>query len=182
MHTIPPSEDTVTATYLHIPSVERFRPAVLDDPELLLLEAQEPLPEFYRFLYTSVGRQYRWTDRLSWSDTELQAYLSRPEITLLVLYTRGTPAGYIELASVSDEPGTEIRYFGIIPAFQGHGMGKHLLSLGVYRGFRDGAVRVWLSTRSSDGPYALANYKARGFVEYKVEREPAPPPYPSATR
>lgn len=101
------------------------------------------------------------TGPLSRSDTELRERLSRPQVTLLVLYAGGTPAGYIELDSAAEESGTEMRYFGIILAFRG---------------------RVWLGTRSSDGLHAIANYKARGFVEYGVETEAAPPPYPSDAR
>ncbi len=161
---------TVTTTYLHLPSRAHFRPAPLDDPDLLVLEAREPSPPFYRFLYGAVGRDYRWTDRLAWSDERLREYLARPAVTLLPLYLRGVPAGYVELhaASDPDEPGTEIAYFGLIPAFQGRGLGKHLLSVGVARAFDDGAARVWLHTCTLDGPHALANYRARGFLPYKT--------------
>ena len=172
--------ETVTATYLHLPSAAHFRPALINEAELQLIESREPLPDFYRFLYNAVGRQFRWVDRLGWTDDELRAYLSQPEVTLLVLYWRGTPAGYVELLAGSDEPGTEIHYLGVIPDFHGRGFGKHLLSLGVQRAFADGAERIWLSTRTSDGPYALANYRARGFVPYREELEPAPAPHPEA--
>jgi ribosomal protein S18 acetylase RimI-like enzyme len=159
---------TVTTTYLEIPSRAAFRPATLSGSDLLLLEAREALPAFYRFLYDAVGREYAWTDRLRWSDAELQTYLERPSVTLLVLYYHGTPAGYVELDSDSPEPGTQVVYFGIIPAFHGRGFGKHLLSAGVQRAFDDGAERVWVHTCTLDGPHALANYRARGFVEYKT--------------
>jgi ribosomal protein S18 acetylase RimI-like enzyme len=159
---------TVTTTYLHLPSREHFSPAMIDHPDLLVFEAREPLPAFYRFLYSAVGQDYYWIDRLVWSDAELQAYLARPTVTLLVLYWRGTPAGYIELEAASVEPGTEVAYFGIIPGFHGRGFGKHLLSVGVQRAFDDGAERVWLHTCTLDGPYALANYQARGFVPYRT--------------
>jgi ribosomal protein S18 acetylase RimI-like enzyme len=159
---------TVTTTYLEIPSRAAFRPAILGGSDLLLLEAREALPAFYRFLYDAVGHDYAWTERLHWSDAELQTYLDRPTVTLLVLYYHGTPAGYVELDSASSEPGTQVVYFGIIPAFHGRGFGKHLLSAGVQHAFDNGAERVWLHTCTLDGPYALANYRARGFVEYKT--------------
>ncbi len=161
---------TVTTTYLHLPSRAHFRPAPLDGPDMLVLEAREPLPEFYRFLYGAVGRDYHWTDRLAWPDARLREHLARPAVTLLALYLRGTPAGYIELdaASDPDEPGVEVAYFGLIPAFHGRGLGKGLLSAGVARAFDDGAERVWLHTCTLDGPRALANYRARGFLPYKT--------------
>ena len=60
-------------------------------------------------------------------------------------------------------------YFGLMPPFQGRGLGKHLLSAGVVHAYDDGAQRIWLHTCTLDGPYALANYQARGFVPYKTE-------------
>ena len=159
---------TVTTTYLELPSRAAFRPATIADPDALVLEARAPLVAFARFLYDAVGRDYHWTDRHAWSDGEWHAYLARPTTRLLVLYRQGTPAGYIELDAAATEPGTEIAYFGIIPAFQGLGLGKHLLSVGVARAFDDGAARVWLHTCTLDGPHALANYRARGFVPYRT--------------
>jgi ribosomal protein S18 acetylase RimI-like enzyme len=160
---------TVTTTYLELPTRARFRPALSDDPDLVVVEARAPLAAFYRFLYDAVGRDYAWLDRLAWSDERLTAHLARSAVSLDVLYWRGTPAGYIELDREAAEPGTEIAYFGLIPAFHGRGFGKHLLSLGVQRAFDDGAERVWLHTCTLDGPHALANYRARGFVSYRTE-------------
>lgn len=159
---------TVTTTYLHLPSRQAFRPAFSDDPDVLLLVAEEPLPQFARFLYDAVGRDYQWVDRHRWSDDKWHAYLARPTTTLLVLYKRGVPAGYIELDAEPEEVGTEIAYFGLIPAFHGQGLGKHLLSAGVQHAFDAGATRVWVHTCTLDGPHALANYRARGFVPYKT--------------
>jgi ribosomal protein S18 acetylase RimI-like enzyme len=160
---------TVTTTYLEILDPAGHRPARLDDPAVRILEAEEPLPDFYRFLYGTVGRDYSWTNRLGWSDEQLYEYLARPSVTLLVLYVRGTPAGYVELNSASHEPGTEVAYFGLFQPFQGRGLGKHLLSAGIGRAFADGAERVWVHTCTLDGPHALANYQGRGFVIYKTE-------------
>lgn len=159
---------TVTTTYLHIPARKLFRPAMIDNADLQIIQAREPLVDFYRFLYATVGRDYYWIDRLAWTDADMHAYLARPSVTLLVLYLRGTPAGYIELNADAEEPGTEVAYFGIIPRFHGHGLGKHLLSVGVQCAFDAGAARVWVHTCTLDGPYALANYQARGFVPYRT--------------
>ncbi|MFO7169265.1 MAG: GNAT family N-acetyltransferase [Chloroflexota bacterium] len=171
---------TVTTTYLELRGRAQFRPALLDDPAVQVIQSHEPLPEFYRFLYSTVGRDYAWTDRLSWTDEQLAAHLARPELALLVLYVRGTPAGYIELDSASSEPGTEVAYFGLFRHFHGRGLGKHLLSVGVGRAFDDGAERVWVHTCTLDGPHALANYQARGFVPYKQETHVQPAPGPLA--
>jgi ribosomal protein S18 acetylase RimI-like enzyme len=158
---------TVTTTYLQMLDRAQARPAPMP-PHAQVIEARVPLPDFYRFLYGAVGRDYSWTDRLSWSDERLRAHLSRPSLSLHVLYVDGTPAGYVELDRESHEPGTEVAYFGLSPAFHGRGLGKALLAYGVERAFDDAPERVWVHTCTLDGPYALANYQARGFVPYKT--------------
>src|SRR4051794_39081166 len=122
---------SVTTTSLHIPARAQFRPAFKDDPDLLILEMREPSVPYYRFLYDAVGRDYVWIDRLLWSDAQFHAYLSQPTTTVLVLYIRGVPAGYIDLDASAEGPETEIVYFGLMPAVHGRGFGKHLLSAGV---------------------------------------------------
>lgn len=159
---------SVTTTYLHIPTRVQFWPAFSDDPDLLVLEAREPSVPFYRFLYDAVGRDYVWIDRLLWTDAQYREYLSRRTTTVLVLYFRGTPVGYIDLDASAKGSETEIVYFGLVPAVHGCGFGKHLLSVGVQRAFDDGAARVWLHTCTLDGPHAIANYTARGFTSYKT--------------
>ena len=166
---------SVTTTYLHLADAGAFRPpcprrgAWSADPDLLVMPALEPLPAFYRFLFDAVGRDYHWTGRLAWTDEHLRQHLARAAVTLLVLYYRGTPAGYIEMDAEAAEPDVEIVYFGLIPAFHGRGFGKHLLSCGVLHALDAGAGRVWLHTCTLDGPHALANYQARGFVPYRTE-------------
>ena len=167
----PATPVTVTTTYVELVARDRFRPAFLADPDLAVIPAREPSPDFYRFLYATAGRDYAWTDRSAWTDAQLLAYLSRPAVAVVPLYLRGTPVGYVELNADADEPGTEIAYLGVFPPYHGRGFGKHLLSVGVARAFDAGATRVWLHTCSLDGPHALANYLARGFVVYRTETE-----------
>jgi GNAT superfamily N-acetyltransferase len=157
----------VTTTYLEIATPDQFRPAIEAPTDAQVIEAEIPQPDFYRFLYGTVGRDYRWIDRLGWTDERLREYLARPSVSLHVLYVRGTPAGYVEFERESAEPGTEVAYFGLIPQFQGRGLGRYLLSYGVERAFKDGAARVWVHTCTLDGPTAMVTYQGRGFVPYK---------------
>ncbi|HTE59553.1 MAG TPA: GNAT family N-acetyltransferase [Solirubrobacteraceae bacterium] len=80
-------------------------------------------------------------------------------------------AGYYELRVGGDgiRDDVEIAYFGLLPAFHGRGLGGALLEHALRRGFELGS-RVWVHTCSLDGPYALANYQARGLETYRVER------------
>ena len=79
----------------------------------------------------------------------------------------GARAGYYELDV--DGADVEIAYLGLRPAFHGEGLGGALLEHALRRGFELGG-RVWLHTCTLDGPYALANYRARGLVPFRVER------------
>ncbi|AXK36322.1 GNAT family N-acetyltransferase [Streptomyces armeniacus] len=186
---------TVTTWWLEQNAPENLQPAHIPDTEsgIRIARAEIPSPEFSRFLYTAVGGDVTWTDRLDWSLAEWRAFLDRPGVETWVAYDRGTPAGFIELDGGAADGVVEISYFGLIPAFRGRRIGGHLLSYGTARAWDlaerwDGCTptgRVWVHTCSKDGPHALANYERRGFRRYDTTtaEEPAaapPGPWPGA--
>jgi ribosomal protein S18 acetylase RimI-like enzyme len=141
-------------------------------------QAEIPSPEFSRFLYTSVGGDWYWRDRLRWNYAKWQTYLNNPGLQTWVAYVCGTPAGYVELLHEPENQNSiEIAYFGLLKAFIGQGIGKHLLSVGIEKAWAMGGDRVWVHTCSLDGPYALKNYEARGFRCYdtRTHVEQLPP-------
>jgi ribosomal protein S18 acetylase RimI-like enzyme len=150
-----------------MPHASLLRPAPLPD-DVSLVHVADPAPSFWRYLYSEVGREYRWTDRLGWSDEEIAAYLADPAIDLWVLKAGETIAGYFELRRHPDAA-IEIAYFGLLPDFVGRGLGKGLLSAAVTEAWRAGAARVWLHTSSLDHRAALPNYLGRGFTIFKRE-------------
>jgi ribosomal protein S18 acetylase RimI-like enzyme len=158
----------VTRTYLELTSIEGLVGAECPEPGFRLDQVVSCPPSFYRFLYTEVGRSYRWWDRLEWNDETIGTHLGRPEITLHVLYGNGAPAGYFELRRCEDGS-VEIAYFGLLPAFIGRGLGKYLLSCATREAFRRGS-RVWLHTCTLDDPAALPNYEKRGFRPFRQEK------------
>ena len=78
----------------------------------------------------------------------------------------GRRAGYYELDPTPDA--TEIAYFGLLPEFQGHGLGGHLLTHALRRAF-ELSPRAWVHTCTLDGPHALANYQARGLRQFRTQ-------------
>jgi len=166
---------TLVTTYLHMTDRAMFRPAYSDSAGVTISHMAHLDSEYYRFLYRSVGEMWRWRDRRHLSDQVLTMLLEDENTTVYVLYVDGVPGGYIELNRQSDE--MEVAYFGLRPPFIGRGLGKHLLSYGVAHAWEMGAARVWLHTCNLDGPHALANYRARGFVVYHVTEEPMPQKY-----
>ncbi|MET8677904.1 GNAT family N-acetyltransferase [Streptomyces sp. NPDC004647] len=180
-------------------SLEQTAPADLvpagppeDGSGVRIIRSEVVSPEFSRFLYTAVGGDVRWTDRLGWPYARWREFLERPGVETWVAYDHGTPAGYIELDAQKGGV-VEISYFGLIPAFRGRRIGGHLLSVGAARawdlaGRWQGLApteRLWVHTCSKDGPYALDNYRRRGFRVFgtRTEEEPetSPPgPWPGA--
>ncbi|MEV4919300.1 GNAT family N-acetyltransferase [Streptomyces tirandamycinicus] len=183
---------TVTTWSLEQTSPSDLRPAAEPAGDVRIVRAEVPSPEFSRFLYTAVGGDIRWTDRLGLTHAQWRETLTRPGVETWVAYERGTPAGYVELEA-QDEGAVEIVYFGLVPAFRGRRIGGHLLTYGTARAWdlaerwpgRTPTKRVWLHTCSKDGPYAMDNYLRRGFTLFdtRVEEEPevaAPGPWPGA--
>jgi GNAT superfamily N-acetyltransferase len=175
----------VTTWYLEMLSADQLRRLGSPTSEARIERADIPSPELSRFLYTAVGGQWYWTNRLGWDYARWLAYLDRPAVETLILYLSGTPAGYIEL-EVQPDDNVEVAYFGLLPRFIGQRLGGYLLSTGVERAWAQGARRVWVHTCSLDAPNALANYRARGFRIFDqtsdwVELPPNPPgPWPGA--
>lgn len=163
-----------TRTYLQMSSPSALRPARVQTRGLSIVRDESGDPSLWRLLYTEVGRQYRWTDRLPWTDEEAAAYLADPAISLWVLRQGADVAGYFELKRYEDGA-VEIVYFGLLPAYTGRGLGGHLLTEAVERAWSLGATRVWLHTCTFDHPSAIPNYLARGFTVFKTEQYEAAP-------
>jgi GNAT superfamily N-acetyltransferase len=163
----------VTRTYLQLTSPTALRGATI--PPDFRIEHAHPCPiPFFRYLYTEVGRDYRWRDRLAWTDEQCAAHLASPDVSIWVLYGNGVPGGYFELNKESDGS-VEIAYFGLMREFIGRGLGKAMLAEAANRAWSLGVSRVWLHTCTLDDPAALPNYIARGFekfreLEYEIPR------------
>ncbi|MBB2942494.1 GNAT superfamily N-acetyltransferase [Actinoplanes lutulentus] len=183
----------LTTWYLEQSDVSQIRPGREPATAAEIRQAELASPELSRFLYTAVGGDWFWTDRLPWTWQQWNDLLTAPGVETWVAWVRGTPAGFIELDG--RHPGiVEIAYFGLLPGFTGQNLGGHLLAEGLRRAWslherwphQTPITRVWVHTCSLDGPAALANYQARGMSLYKTEVTPAGPitetpgPWPGA--
>jgi GNAT superfamily N-acetyltransferase len=171
-----------TTTYLELRDRGQVRAAPRSEIAYVLVEVEDPAPEFARFLYATVGADWAWTDRLVWSRDDWQSRLSLPGVETWVMWVAGAPAGYFELDSrlVSDAAAeVELAYFGLLPAYIGKRLGGVLLEAALRRAWamNDGTghptSRVWVHTSTLDGPHALANYQSRGLSIYKTEERAA---------
>jgi len=158
----------VTRTYLEMRDPAELQAARGDDPRIRIEQLLDCSPESFRSLYVEVGRNYHWIDRLPWTDADISAHLSQPEISLWVMNDNDSTAGYFELRRCEDGS-VEIAYFGLMPEFIGRGLGKHLLTCATEQAWAMGANRVWLHTCTLDNASAMPNYLARGFEKYREE-------------
>jgi len=157
----------VVRTYVEMTSPADLVPEGTPGPGIRLERVLECPWHFFRYLYTEVGRQYHWIDRLSWTEEQFRDYLAGPsEVWLLSVH--GAPAGFFELRGHEDGS-LEIAYFGLLPEFVGKGLGKYLLTRAVEEAWARKASRVWLHTCTLDHPGALPNYLKRGFRKVRDE-------------
>ncbi|HKI03468.1 MAG TPA: GNAT family N-acetyltransferase [Thermoanaerobaculia bacterium] len=178
----------IEITYLEMTSPADLRPSRSPAVDFPVRQACVPCPELNRFLYTAVGGDWFWIDRLSWTYDQWLAWLGRPEVETWIGYLDGTPAGYFELEKQA-AGSVELSYFGLLPRFIGRGLGGALLTRAVERAWEmGGASRVWVNTCNLDGPASLENYQARGFRIFRTEKlakefpEETPGPWPGARK
>ena len=159
----------VTRTYLEMRDPTQLAGALSGGPRVRVERIPECPPALFRSLYAEVGRNYHWIDRLPWTDEDIVAHLSQPEISVWLMTEDEKTAGYFELRRW-EKGFVEIAYFGLLPEFIGRGLGKHLLTRAVEQAWAEGANRVWLHTCTLDDPAALPNYLKRGFQPFKTEK------------
>ncbi|MFZ0216897.1 MAG: GNAT family N-acetyltransferase [Candidatus Dormiibacterota bacterium] len=169
----------VTTWSLEMRDEAALRPAAPPRSPVELRRAETPSPEFARFLYTAVGGDHHWLDRVAWRYDDWLAWLRRPQTELWVALSGGNVAGYFELERqpVPDAPGreqVEIAYFGLLPPWVGRGVGGWLLTEALRRAWQLTPERVWVHTCTLDGEAALPNYRARGLEVCSTQVDEVP--------
>ena len=122
-----------------------------------------------KFLYKQVGKKHHWVDRLTWTDQNWMAYISRENVLTYILKHEDDLVGYFELIFHEKKLEIEIAYFGILEEYFGKKLGGFLLSEAIKESFTIGATRVWVHTCSLDHQNALKNYLSRGMKIYNTE-------------
>ena len=159
----------VVITYLELPAGAPLLAPSRPAPEgFATREVRDPAVN--RDMYRRVGADYQWVDRLTWGEERWAEYAARVETHVVEL--GGRAAGYyeIELETVDS---SKIALFGLLEEFHGIGLGGHALTAALARA-RALRPRVWLTTCTLDGPYALPNYRARGMRPFHTATLPAP--------
>jgi GNAT superfamily N-acetyltransferase len=162
---------------VRVPTVVTFlemmqKPAALPPPhpkgKIALLRADKPPVHFYRYLYDTVGGEYKWVDRKKVSDQTLAEILNDPLVDLFVLYADGCPAGMAELDFRLEGVG-QLAYFGLLPDFVGRRLGYFFLYHTTINAWLKPISKLLVNTCTLDHPRALPLYQRMGFVPYARE-------------
>ncbi len=73
-----------------------------------------------------------------------------------VLYADGSPAGFFELDLSRLPHRAEIRYFGLVPEFQGRGLGGFFLSCAIDAAWAHDPEKLTINTNTLDSPAGAA--------------------------
>jgi GNAT superfamily N-acetyltransferase len=151
-------------TYLEmfaLPAVEIAPPRA----DVNVRRLSSPSNADYRRLYSGVGSQLNWVDRLVMPDEELEAILNDQRVEVHVLEVANQAAGYAELdRRIANQ--VELVYFGLFPEFVGKGLGKYFLNWTIRQAWLHQPQRIWVHTCDLDHPAALPNYLRAGFKFY----------------
>jgi GNAT superfamily N-acetyltransferase len=158
---------TVTTWYLEMTEAAQLHAAEGDLPGAAVVLVDPPDPALNRRMYAEVGGPWQWVDRLPWDDARWRSAIEHPGVETWLVTERGETAGYAELERAGDE--LEIAYFGLLPGFEGRGLGGLLLTAVTRRAWELHPRRVWVHTCSLDSPAALAAYERRGFTIYAID-------------
>ena len=79
-------------TYLEMHDATDLQGAAAPSIDAIVERMEQCPPAVWRHLYTEVGREYHWVDRLTWTDEEIVAYLADPALELWIFRVKGTPA------------------------------------------------------------------------------------------
>ena len=156
--------------YLEIKNIKELKKVNLENNELKVKLLKKIDFNLNKFFYKQIGKNHRWTDRLSWNNNMWVNYVSDKSVNTFVLMYNKNLAGYFERIYNKQSNEFEIAYFGILHEYRNKKFGAYLLSKAIELSFKDGAKRVWVHTCTFDHKNAIKNYLSRGMKIFKEEK------------
>ena len=133
------------------------------------VEKTKPDFQLNKFFYKQIGKKYRWTDRLIWTDLQWSNYVSNKNLDTYVIKNGEDLVGYFELIHHPEQNETELAYLGLFEDYFGKGVGGYALTTAILKSFEKKIKRMWVHTCTLDHPNAIKNYLARGMKIFKEE-------------
>ncbi|MFN5454950.1 GNAT family N-acetyltransferase [Bradyrhizobium sp.] len=170
---IPPGKIAAIVT-----SLEMLAPPVLPpDPagDWSVRRVAQPGLDWYRDLYSRVGREWRWSQRLRMNDAELAATIRADGVEIYTLAHDSGDEALLEL-DFRNKNECELVLFGVTSKLIGTGAGRLLMNRALQRAWAQPLTRLWVHTCSLDHPRARAFYQRGGVRPYRRQIELAPDP------
>ena len=133
------------------------------------VEKTKPDFQLNKFFYKQIGKKYRWTDRLIWTDLQWSNYVSDKNLETYVIKNDKDLVGYFELIYHPEKNEMELAYLGLFEDYFGKGVGGYALTTAIIKSFEKKIKRMWVHTCTLDHPNAIKNYLARGMKIFKEE-------------
>ncbi len=133
------------------------------------VEKTKPDFQLNKFFYKQIGKKYRWTDRLIWSDIQWSNYVCNKNLETYVIKNSDDLVGYFELIYHPEKNEIELAYLGLFEDYFGKGVGGYALTTAIVKSFEKKIKRMWVHTCTLDHPNAIKNYLARGMKIFKEE-------------
>ena len=159
----------VKRNYLEIRSINELVEENKPNENVILEKVDPPDFQLNKFFYKEIGKNHRWTDRLSWNDKNWINYINNSSVVTYILKNKEDLVGYFEQNFNNEKLECEIAYFGILEEYFGKKLGGYLLSEAIKKSFEKNSKRVWVHTCSLDHKHALSNYISRGMKIFKSE-------------
>ena len=159
----------VKRNYLEIRSINELVEENKPNENVILEKVDPPDFQLNKFFYKEIGKNHRWTDRLSWNDKNWINYINNSSVVTYILKNKEDLVGYFEQNFNNQKLECEIAYFGILEEYFGKKLGGYLLSEAIKKSFEKNSKRVWVHTCSLDHKHALNNYISRGMKIFQTD-------------
>ena len=105
--------EKIYRSYLEIKSLGELK-EVKKSSENYFIELADPKDfQLNKFFYKNIGKNYKWVDRLVWSDLNWTKYVSKEKLFTYTLKDKNELAGYFEILFNKSTKEAELAYFGI---------------------------------------------------------------------
>ena len=151
-----------------------FFPQLFANESLTIFRLSATSFRFARFLWDNINANAN-EDRLGWSGTQWQHYLTDPRCEFFAVYCDDEPAGCCEIVRLPKNIramgwSVRIKAFGLFPEFSEEGLECSLLTRMIEKSFATGAEKVTFRTVQELPPGITAMFRNQGFRILAIER------------
>ena len=152
-----------------------FFPQLFANESLTIFRLSATSFRFARFLWDNINANAN-EDRLGWSGTQWQHYLTDPRCEFFAVYCDDEPAGCCEIVRQPKNIRAigwpvRIKAFGLFPEFSEEGLESSLLTRMIEKSFATGADRVTLRTSQELSPEMTQVFLNQGFRNITIEKK-----------